>query len=286
MVAHGEDLRAHEDVGTRGALQQVFEAAPRARRVAIHAQDARVRKLFCERNLDALRPASECLQIRVAAFRTDARNAFSQSAMVATQPLSGHMHDHARRTTLAALDPAAGGAGERRRIAAAIEENERLLPTRKARRERLEKRRDNALLGWMRPRVDQAYCRQCRPVDGAPREGYQPVFARGRVVEAFQRRRSRAQNNRRAGDLGPSDCEVARRIAHALSLLERRVLLFVDHDQSQPGEWREYGEARAEHDVGATAVGEEPSADALQFGHGARLRDDARAREAVAEGGA
>src|SRR5712691_2424612 len=138
MVALGEDLRAHEDVGTRGALQQVFEPAPRTRRVAIHAQDARMRKLFCERNLDTLRPASECLQIGVAAFRTGARNAFGQSAMVATQPLPGQMYDHARRTTLAALDPAAGGAGESRRIAAAIEENERLIATRKARRERLE----------------------------------------------------------------------------------------------------------------------------------------------------
>src|SRR5882672_1548786 len=285
MVALGEDLRAHEDVGTRGALQQIFEPAPRARRVAIHAQDARVGKLFRERNLDTLRPASECLQIGVAAFRTGARNAFGQSAMVTTQPLPGQMHDHARRTTPAPLDPAAGGAGERWRIATAIEENERLLPTRKARGERFEKRRDNALLRWVHPCVDQAYRRQCRPVDGASREGYQLVFARGRVLEAFERRRGRAQNDWRAGDLGPRDCEVARRIAHALALLERGVLLFIDHDKSQAGEGREYGEPRAEHDIGATAVGEEPPADAFQFGHGARLRDDACARESVAEGG-
>src|SRR6266853_1905320 len=90
-------------------------------------------------------------------IRTGAGNAFGQSAMVATQALPGQMHDHARRTTLAAFDPAAGGAGERRRIAAAIEEDERLLPTRKALRERFEERRDNALLGRMHPRVDQAY---------------------------------------------------------------------------------------------------------------------------------
>src|SRR5260221_3243002 len=285
MVALGEDLRAHEDVGTRGALQQIFEPAPRARRVAIHAQDARVGKLFRERNLDTLRPASECLQIGVAAFRTGARNAFGQSAMVTTQPLSGQMHDHARRTTPAPLDPAAGGAGERWRIATAIEENERLLPTRKARGERFEKRRDNALLGWMHPCVDQAYRRQCRPVDGASREGYQLVFARGRVLEAFERRRSRAQNDRRARDLGPRDCEVARRIAHAVPLLERSVLLFIDHDQSQAGERREYGEPRAEHDIGATAGGEEPSAGAFPLRHGGGLRDDACARESVAEGG-
>src|SRR3989442_8460889 len=114
-------------------------------------------------------PAPERLQIRVTAFRTGAGNAFCQSAMVAIQPLHGQVHDHVRRATPAAFDPAASGAGEGRRIAAAIEENERLLPPRKARRERLEKGRNNSLWGRMHPRVDQAYCRQGRPVDGASR---------------------------------------------------------------------------------------------------------------------
>ena len=68
-------------------------------------------------------------------------------------------------------------------------------------------------------------------------------------------------------------------------MLERGILLFIDHDQPQTGERRKYREPRAEHDIGATAVGEEPSADALQFSHGARLRDDARARESVAKRG-
>src|SRR5258706_7665711 len=139
MVALGEDLRAHEDVGTRGALQQIFEPAPRARRVAINAQDARVGKLFRERNLDTLRPASECLQIGIAAFRTGAWNAFGQSAMVTTQPLSGQMHDHARRATPAPLHPAAGGAGDRTRTATPTYDNERLFPPRHARREQFEK---------------------------------------------------------------------------------------------------------------------------------------------------
>src|SRR5260221_765913 len=128
MVALGEDLCADEDVGARGALEQILEAAPRARGVAVYAQDACVWKLFCQRNLDALCPAAECLQIRVAAFRTGTRNAFGQSAMVATQPLPSQMHDHARRTTTAALDPAAGGAGERRRLSPAVEAKQALLP--------------------------------------------------------------------------------------------------------------------------------------------------------------
>src|SRR5258706_10510317 len=153
MVALGEDLCADEDVGARGALEQILEAAPRARGVAVCEQDACEWKLFCQRNHDALRPAAECLQIRVAAFRTGTRNAFGQSAMVATQPLPSQMHDHARRTTPAALDQAAGGAGERRRIAAAVDEKERLLPPRKARPQRPEKGGDKALPRRMHPRV-------------------------------------------------------------------------------------------------------------------------------------
>src|SRR5437879_4251874 len=75
------------------------------------------------------------------------------------------------------------------------------------------------------------------------------------------------------------------RQANPHSWLERGILLFIDHDQPQMRERREYGEPRAEHDVGATAEGEEPSADALQFGHGARLPDDARAWKSSAERG-
>src|SRR5258706_16060172 len=144
MVALGEDLCADEDVGARGALEQILEAAPRARGVAVYAQDACVWKLFCQRNLDALRPAAECLQIRVAAFRTGTRNAFGQSAMVATQPLPSQMHDHARRTTTAALDPAAGGAGELRRPAGEHDQNARALPPRQGRPELPQRRGGHA----------------------------------------------------------------------------------------------------------------------------------------------
>ena len=219
-MALGENLRADEDVGVGGPLEQIFEPVPRAHGVAIHAQDPRLRKFLAEQQLDPLRPASEYLQVGVTAFRTGARNALGQSAMVATQPPRGQVHDHVRRTAPAALHPATGRAGQRRRIAAAIEENERLLAAGKARGERLEKGRNNSLLRRMHPRVDEAYCGQGRPVDGASRESYQLVFARSRAVEAFKRGRGRAQNDRRADDTRPRNCEVARRIAHALPLLE------------------------------------------------------------------
>src|SRR6267143_7184113 len=105
MMALGEDLRADEDVGARGALEQIFEPAPRG--VAIHAQDPRLREFLAEQQLDPLRPPSKCLQIVVAALRTGAWNAFGQSAMMATQQPRGQVQDHVRRAAPAALDPAA-----------------------------------------------------------------------------------------------------------------------------------------------------------------------------------
>src|SRR5882672_5417401 len=209
MVSLGEDLRADEDIGVRGALEQLFEPAPPAYGVAIHAQDAGLRKLFCERNLDALGPASEGLQIGVTAFGTGARNPFRQPAMMATQLPSRQMNDHVRRTAFAAFDPAASRAGEGRRVSATIEKYQRLLSARDSCRQRLEKRSGEPLLGRMRPSIDQAYRRQYRPVDGAPGEGDELVLARVDVMKALQGRRRRAQDGRRAGDVCPRDCEIA-----------------------------------------------------------------------------
>src|SRR5438477_7656045 len=99
MMALGENLRADEDVGVGGPLEQIFEPVPRAHGVAIHAQDPRLRKFLAEQQLDPLRPASEYLQVGVTAFRTGARNALGQSAMVATQPPRGQVHDQDRKST-------------------------------------------------------------------------------------------------------------------------------------------------------------------------------------------
>ena len=46
MVALGENLRADEDIGVCGALEQIFEPTLRTRAVAVNTQDARLRKSF------------------------------------------------------------------------------------------------------------------------------------------------------------------------------------------------------------------------------------------------
>src|SRR5262249_17315378 len=74
MVALGEDLGPDQDVGLRGALEQLLERGLRARCIAVDAQNPRLRELLGERKLDALRSAAEGLQILVAAFRAGAWN--------------------------------------------------------------------------------------------------------------------------------------------------------------------------------------------------------------------
>ena len=63
--------------------------------------------------------------------------------------------------------------------------------------------------------------------------------------------------------MGPVDREVARRVARTLLLLVRRVVLLIDHDQPEPGQWRKHRQACAQHDVGPPQMGQQPVLQAL-----------------------
>src|SRR5690606_2379043 len=60
--------------------------------------------------------------------------------------------------------------------------------------------------------------------------------------------------------------EVARRVAKAVLLLVRRVVLLVDHDQSRPHERREDRGARSDDDAGLPRSRAAPRREALAFG--------------------
>src|SRR6267378_537666 len=78
----------------------------------------------------------------------------------------------------------------------------------------------------------------------------------------YERWRCGAEDSRAAGELRPVYRDVSRRVAQAFLLLERGVVLLVDHDQRQFRQRREHGEACAEHDAGAAARGIQPGAGA------------------------
>jgi hypothetical protein len=68
------------------------------------------------------------------------------------------------------------------------------------------------------------------------------------VPQALQRRRGRGQHHQRPLDLGAGHGQVAGLVDEALLLLERAVVLLVDHHQPQLAERQEQGRAGPDHD--------------------------------------
>ena len=66
------------------------------------------------------------------------------------------------------------------------------------------------------------------------------MLSRARVVKTFERRCRGAEYYRAAGEFRSNNGEVSSVISNALALLERGVVLFIDHDNPQILHWREY----------------------------------------------
>src|SRR6185369_1911911 len=133
VVPLGKQLRADQDVALTAvyAFQRARELAALAGIVPVDAQDAGIGKNPGQRFLDALRTASERLQVDVAAGGADARNRFFGAAVVAAQStarlaraLGRGVQNQARAAARAARCPAASLAGENRRIAPAVDEHQ------------------------------------------------------------------------------------------------------------------------------------------------------------------
>ena len=108
------------------------------------------------------------------------------------------------------------------------------------------------------------------------------VAAGGDVRHAFERRRRRGQHDRRADQARAHHRHVARVVADALFLLERGVVLLVDHDQAEVGERQEQRRARADHDADAALGDRPPGLAPLEAGQAGMPRRR-RAAEAVLE---
>jgi hypothetical protein len=146
-----------------------------------------------------------------------------------------------------------------------------------------------ALLRRLALQIDEAHCGQVGARHRALRQLELLVAAGLVVVPGLERRRRGAEDDRAGGELRPIDGRVARRVAQPLLLLERGVVLLVDDDQGEPGERRQHGEPRADHDAGFAARRLEPrrgARDVLQaavqerqagFGKGLAARLELRA---------
>src|SRR4029077_1163242 len=103
------------------------ELAAPPRTVAVDAHDPGAWKARLQCFLDSLCAASERLEIHVAAGRTAARHRGLGAAVVAAQTAVGRVQHHARGASCAGGGPPTGLAGEHRRIAPAVDEDEALL---------------------------------------------------------------------------------------------------------------------------------------------------------------
>ena len=281
----GEQLRADQNIGFAAldALQRARKLCAAPRTVAIDAHDARAGKRRGERLFDALRAAPHRLQVDVAAAGAGAGNGAFCAAVMAAQRAAHLMHHHARGAASAARSPAAGLAGEHRRVAAPIDEHQALLVLFESRFYCGEERCRQTLLDRGLPQVDRANRRQSRARHGALGELEALVATRLPVVPGLKRRRCATEDRRAAGELRAVHRDVSRRVAQALLLLERAVVLLVDHDERQSRQRREHREARAEHDACVAARGIQPGAGARHVLQAAVQERDPRLGEGVAK---
>ena len=253
-MALGHHLGTDQDVRlARGdTRQQGLPLGPGARGVAVDAQHPGAGVELGEALLEPLGAAPEGVQVLVAAGRTGAGDGIVGAAVVAAHAPVGEVHHLVGRAVIAVADPAAGGAGQHRRVAAAVEEHQALLAAFQALADRLQQRGAQAFVEFGAAHVHPAHRGQGGGHGTAGQLELAVTPALG-VLPALQRGSGRAQHHRDCPLAGAPHRHVARRIAHAFELGVGGIVFLVDDDHGQPGDRGEYREAGAKHDVGVAA---------------------------------
>ena len=253
-----DHLRADQDVGLAHAEvgEDPTEIVLPLERVGIHPLDASLGEELRQGVLDALGAHARKTDRRVAALglRALRRHPLLVPADMAHEPLRGPMEgqrDAAVRTT---GHETAFLALQRGRVAAAVEEEHRLLAPFETLGDRLlerfgEDRRRALAAELLLPHVDHAHDRQLhlrRPV----RHLQQRVLPSLRVVVALERGRRAAEHDHRAFALAADDRDVPRVVPRGLLLLVRMLVLLVDDDEPERVHRREDRRPRADDDLG------------------------------------
>ena len=183
------------------------------------------------------------------------------AAQVGGVPLA--VQHQIRRAASTCTYPAAAGARQHRRKTAPVQKHQTLLARVQALPERGPHRLRDAVFVRGGVEVNQPHRRQHRIAHRARAQqqlGVAPGFG-ARV--GFKRGRGRSQHHRQLFAVGAKHGEIARRITHALLLLERRVVFFIDHDQPQTRQRRQYRQTCAEHNIGLPGMRQQPAMQAL-----------------------
>ena len=111
--------------------------------------------------------------------------------------------------------------------------------------------------------VDRAHRRHRAPRVARSSRRRERVAALARVGVALERGRRGAEHDGNAEALRATHGHVARRVAQALLLLVRGIVLLVDDDEPEVAERREHREPRSEHDARGARLRGEPRRGAL-----------------------
>ena len=249
VVALGHQLGADDEirVAARHGLQlrpHPLRAPRQIRGQDKHAPVRKGRRRLLRQPLDARAAGGQ--RLRRIAFRAVFRPPFDMAAMVAGQRAAEAVLDQPGGAVGALEAMAAAFAQGERRVAAAVEEQQRLLAALHGlRRLPHEARRQPLPLGRaVRAQVDRGEVRH-RPRRKARPQHLAPVAALLRVDPRLDRRRRRGQHHRRALDPPAHHRHVAGVVGHAVVLLIGALVLFIHDDQPQIGEGQEQRRARA-----------------------------------------
>ncbi len=144
-----------------------------------------------------------------------------------------------------------------RRKAAAVEKHQHLLTCCQGLADCLLHRTGNAAV--QRPALDvQTHEARLLRATCALIQAQQTVASGVGVVQAFQRRRGRAEHNRNVFLAGSHQRQVAGVVAQAFLLFIGAVVFFVDDDQAGVFHRREQCRARADNNVGFAIAGGQP----------------------------
>ena len=245
-------LRADDDVDAafRDLVQLAAHGLDRGDQVARQHHGARLRKQRSGLFLQALDARADRDQRFLGrAMRADVRARHREAAMVTDQALAKAVIDQPGVADGAGEAMPAGPAQCQRRVAAAIEEQQRLLAPLDRELNLLgERRRDEAAARRRRAaQVDRLDMRHVLAAE-ARRQRDALIAALARIDLGLDRRRRGRQHDRDFGDMRAHHRHVAGVIMRAVVLLVGLVVLFIDDDQAEIGIGQKQRRARADHD--------------------------------------
>ena len=226
----GADHRV--DLARVHAVEQRLQRPAPADRVAVHPGHAQALDSSLQRARDPLGAEPQAAHVLRAAPGALVDERALRAAVVAAQPVVLSVQHQVCVAPVAVRDPAAGEAHEPGRVAAPVDEQERLLGTGLRLLQRLDEHVGEAVVEGALAQVDDVDAGRGGAA-GTVRQLEPAVAVSAHVVDGLQRRSGAPEHDRSPGVPGAHHREVARGVPEPVLLLEREVVLLVDDEQSR-----------------------------------------------------